>query len=219
VEIFLRVIVPRQANADVRVTDGSITVGNLDGRVRAEVGTGKIFVRRVTGPVEARAMSGDVVISRVLGDVQASVGMGLIRTGTIGGRADLRNRSGDVELMLAYGPVQAHATAGNVFVGFPDEVRDPAVLTSDGGSVRATVDGTANCEIVASARWGRVTSTLPAETREGRSGGRELRLKLNAGGPRLELRADGGNVRIEPGETLFEIDQSVAQGPARAGSG
>jgi hypothetical protein len=217
VDIYLRVILPRKANVDARVTDGSVTVGNFDGRVRAVVDSGKVFVRRVTGPVEAQVRQGDVIVSRVLGDLKVRVGTGLVRTGTIGGTADLKNGNGDVELMLAYGPVEAHATVGNVFVGFPDEVRHPATVSADGGNIRATIDVTANCEVVASARWGRVTSALKTEPVEGKSGGRQLRVKLNAGGPRLELRADGGNVRLEPGETLFEIDPTVAQTPAPAG--
>ncbi len=218
VDIYLRVILPRKANVDARVTDGSITVGNFDGRVRAFVDSGKIFVRRVTGPVEAEVRLGDVIVSRVLGDLKVRVGAGLLRTGTIGGKADLKNASGDVELLHAYGPVEAHATVGNVFIGFPDDVRHPAVVTTDGGNIRATIDTTANCEIVASARWGRVHSALKTEPVEGKSGGRQLRLKLNAGGPRLEIRADGGSVRLEPGETVFDIDPAVAQAPVRKGS-
>ena len=209
-DLVYRIVVPRRFDADVRVRDGCITVGNLVGRVRAEVETGSIFVRRIDGAVEARADFGDVVVSRCTGDLTVQTTKGTIRAGTIGGRARLRTGSGEVELVMAHGPVDVQSTLGDAVVGFPREVRGAAQVRADGGNVRVKIDPAARCTVLATARWGRVTSALGLRAQEGAAGSGRLRGELNGGGPLLTLRADGGSVVLEPGETWFELAPEAA---------
>jgi hypothetical protein len=207
-DLIYRVTVPRRCDVTVKVINGSITIGSLQGRMSAAVENGNISLRRIDGSVEARVGTGDIVLSRCTGDVLARVQQGLLRTGTLGGRADLRNASGDVEIMTAHGAVEAKATAGDVIVGFPGRLGGPAKLEASAGNIRVQIDPAARASIDARARWGRVVGKLPLTPAAGAYGKRALEADLNGGGPRLEFRADAGNVVLAPGETYFDLARS-----------
>src|SRR5205807_10317672 len=92
--LYFRLTVPRSCHLDLKLGAGTITVGPLAGRMRAEVENGKIFFRRVDGSVEARVESGDIIVSHCTGAVTARAMGGVMRLGTIGGPLHLRSTSG-----------------------------------------------------------------------------------------------------------------------------
>lgn len=198
-----RITVPRRCDVDLHTLEGAITVGNLAGRVVARTTKGNITVKRIDGSIEARAHSGDVIVSRCSGAVMARTASGLIRIGTIGGRADLHNAGGDIEVLAATSGLDAVADAGDVTVGFPKKFSGDSKIKTAYGSITAKIDPAAACIVQASSFWGRVESTLPLALESGGSGKSKLTGKLNGGGPRITLAADGGHVKIVPGDTLF----------------
>lgn len=203
IELMYYISVPRQCSVEVKTGTGSITVGRLAGQMTARIERGNIFFRSVEGSLDANAEFGDIVVSRCLGPLTARVLKGTIRAGTLAGAADLRNSSGDVEVMVARGPITARAVAGDLAVGFPRNIGGEARLTTSGGSIFATIDPLASCQIDASAVWGRVECRLPGAVIS-QSGRGKATAQLQAGGPRLTLRASGGGVTIAPGEAPFE---------------
>jgi hypothetical protein len=204
IDLTYRIAVPRRCHVDIKLINGVVTVGDLTGRMTARVENGNVSFRRVEGSVDVAVERGDVVISRCLGDVTARVREGSIRTGTITGAANLKNSSGDVELLQANGPVIASAEAGDVIVGFPRSIGGNAQLTSRGGNIVAKIDPHASCRIVASSVWGVVDCRLAAQIESGANRRTRLTARLGTPGPELTLRANGGDVRLEPGETVFE---------------
>ncbi len=203
IELMYYISVPRQCSVDVKTGTGSITVGRLAGQMAARIEKGNIFFRSVEGSLDASAEFGDIVVSRCLGPLTARVLKGKIRAGTLGGSADLKISSGDVEVMMARGAITARAVAGDLTVGFPRTIRGEARLATSGGSIFASIDPLANCRIEASAVWGRVECRVPGVAGS-LSSGNKLAAQLNTGGPLLTMRASGGGVTIESGETLFE---------------
>lgn len=203
IELMYYISVPRQCSVDVKTGTGGITVGRLAGQMAARIEKGNIFFRSVEGSLEANAEFGDIVVSRCLGPLTARVLKGKIRAGTLAGAADLRNSSGDVEVMVARGALTARAVAGDLTVGFPRTLGGEAHLTTSGGSIFATIDPRANCQIDASSVWGRVECRLPGAV-VSRSSRDKVAAQLHAGGPLLTLRASGGGVTIAPGEAPFE---------------
>jgi hypothetical protein len=204
IDLTYRITVPRRCNVDVKVINGNVAIGNLDGRLAAWVENGDISFRQVGGQVEAAVERGNITVSRCVGALTARVLQGVIRTGSIGGAADLKNASGNVEILQAHGPVKAIAEAGDVIVGFPRRIGGEVELTSRGGNVLAKIDPRAAGRIVATSVWGEVHCKLPVTVESGTNGRSRLTAQLNEGGPVLTLRASGGNVRVERGETLFE---------------
>lgn len=204
VGLFYRITVPRACNVEVKNARGDVTIGRVEGRVAVEVKTGTVFLRGVNGDADADVGEGDLVISRCTGDVKARVGSGKIRTGLIGGAADLKAASGSVEVMAVRGGIRAQATAGDVTVTFPRDMRAGAALKSSGGDVFVRIDPAADCVVQATSKWGEVRCALPLAVAPNGRGKRKLHGTLNVGGPAIVLHADGGDVRIEPGETLLE---------------
>ena len=170
----------------------------------ARLDAGTIFFRQVEGSIQAMVGEGEIVISRCTGAVLARANRGTIRLGTIGGPSDLKTANGSIEVLLAKGALTAFAEAGDVTVNFPRGLAESSNLATSGGNLAVTVDPAANCEVDASAIWGRVRNSLPLTGGDRDKSGRRLTGTLNAGGPRLTLQANGGSVSIGPGETLFE---------------
>jgi hypothetical protein len=72
------------------------------------------------------------------------------------------------------------------------------------GHVNVPIDPAANCDLDAVATWGKVESTLNLA---GASSGRSQRRvtgRLNQGGAKIKIHADGGSVTLAPGEMVFE---------------
>jgi hypothetical protein len=196
--------VPRQCNLELKVQEGSVTVGSLEGRMSAQVGRGSIFFRRIEGTIVAEADSGEIVVSRCSGAVRAKVREGRIRLGTIGGPAELDNGSGDVEVMSARAGVVATAEAGDIAIGFAREWAGNSRLTTSGGNIAVTLEPKSACSVQASTVWGRLQSDLAWAVDEGGVGKAKLAGRLNGGGPLLILHANGGHVRINGGDVPFD---------------
>jgi hypothetical protein len=204
IDLVYRIAVPRRCNVDARVINGSVTVGALAGAMKARVENGTIFFRGVDGSVSAQADYGDIVVSHCTGAFTARLLRGTIRAGVIGGPIDVKNRSGDVDIMLAKNSVVAVAEAGDVSIGFPRNFEGETRLATSGGSIFATVDPAAGCRIEATSVWGRVHCRLPVAIEAGGNGQRKLVAQLHNGGPLVQLQANGGDIRIEPGEAPFQ---------------
>lgn len=205
IEPTLRLTVPRRCSLDLRTILGSIVVGRIEGTIVARTEKGDVFLRQVTGSADVATEFGDVVVSRCEGAVTARVLQGTVRLGTVTGRCDVRNSSGDVEVLAAKSEVRAYAEAGSAIIGFPRDFVGPAEIQTSGGNIIARIDPAANCEVHAtSSLLARVEARLPVSVQSGRIGSRKLVARLNSGGAQLVLRASGGGVRIDPGETPFE---------------
>lgn len=200
VDVECKISVPRTCSVDLATGEGSITVGNLSGRMVVRTARGNIFLRRIDGTIDARAQTGDVTISRCSGAVMASTVQGSIRVGTVGGRAELKSANGEIEILAARGGLEVSAESGDVMVGFPRQRSGDARVRAGYGNILATIDPAANCVVQASSFWGKVQSTLPLTVESGGDGTGQLTGRLNQGGPRLTLSASGGNVKIKPGE-------------------
>lgn len=199
----VRVVVPRHCDLNLTTRNGNITVGQLSGRMTAQVEHGTIFFRQVDGSVTAQAEDGDIVISRCSGDIRARALRGSVRVGLISGKGNLKSANGGVEVMLAKGGLVAEAEAGDVSVGFGRAITAPATISSAGGNVRVALPPEASCEVEASASWGRIDNAIELTAATSKNG-RHLSGRLNAGGPTVKVHAAGGSVRLEPADNDLE---------------
>jgi hypothetical protein len=208
-----QIAVPRQCSVDLALGDGRVTVGNLAGQHRARVGKGEIDFKRIDGSVDVRVETGNVIVSRCTGALTVRTTIGSIRAGTVGGAADLKTDSGEIDVLAARSGLVAVAAAGDVAVGFPKGATGEVRATADGGNVLVRIDPAADCTVDASARWGRVESKLALVAESGAVGTKQLTARLNAGGPRLLLRASGGDVRISRLDFDVELTEQRAVPP------
>lgn len=212
IDLSWRITVPRQCNVEVATITGGITVGNLTGRVVARTEAGTIYLKRIDGSIDATVDAGDVVVSRCSGPVKIRVRQGLIRVGTINGPGDLKNSAGDIEVLAARAGITASAEAGDVSVGFPRDAVGDAKLATSGGSIHAKINVAANCVVHASAVWGRVESVLPLVIAPGAGGKKKLTGRLGQGGPVFTFHANGGHVKLTPGDAFIEEEADEPAG-------
>lgn len=203
IDIHIDLVVPATCNLDLSSGDGGITVGNLAGHMRARADTGTIFFRRIEGSIDAQTDSGDIVVSRCSGPVTLKTVRGNVNIGTVGGRARIETVNGDIEVQTARAGIDATAADGNISAGFADIKAESRIKTSV-GDITAIVNPSEACSIHATSLWGKVLSKLAARTEAGGNGRGSLVADYNGGGPLIELSANGGYVKIRPGDPLFD---------------
>jgi DUF4097 and DUF4098 domain-containing protein YvlB len=204
IDLSYVITVPRQCHVDLTTLNGGIKVGNLEGNLVARADTGSISFKRITGSVEAKTNFGEILVSRCSGAVKLHVLRGTLRVGTVGGTADLKNDSGDIEVLGIRANAKVYCAAGDVTIGFYKGVAGDSRVDASGGNIYAKIDPEAACAIEASSVFGRVESKLPVEIETGALGKSRLSAKLNAGGPRLTLHANGGHVKLSPLDTALD---------------
>jgi hypothetical protein len=197
-----RISVPRACNVEVKTGTGSITIGNLAGRMKAQAEKGTLFFRQIEGSIDAAVETGDVVVSRCSGAANVRLLSGMARLGTMGGPLDVQNHSGDVEVMAAKAGGTIAVEAGTATVGFPREITAATRVTAAGGDVVAKIPADARCQLEARAGFfGAVQCALPVQS-EGGVSRRKIAGALNGGGPVVSLQ--GGSVKIESAAPWFD---------------
>ena len=182
VNLHFEVLVPPACSMDLATRDGSVSVGNLKGRVKASAKKGTIFLRQIDGDVDVSVDGGDIVVSHC-GSASLKAVMGNIRVGTISGQADLRSTNGDIDFQHPGGRVFAYADAGDIAIRFPATLGGEATVKTNGGAITARLDPAVRCSVHASSVWGRVHTKLPFVVQSGGDHRKTLVGTLNGGGP------------------------------------
>lgn len=206
---------------------GSIFAAEVDGDARLTTRAGEIVVGRLSGGGELRSLGGSLHLGDVAGplNAQTSVGDIQVRAARQGGRViteagninvefsggpiTLRSGGGDVSVRQAAAAVDAQTRSGDVVIGIArghDSI--PIAATTDDGNLilnissRFAADVDAVLTIVATSS-NVVFSDIPGLTIVREPMGDRVRIrasgKLNGGGPKVTLRASGGNIQILSG--------------------
>ena len=116
-----------------------------DASVDASVGSGRITIDGVTGPVEARAGSGRVTVTNIERGVSAQTGSGRIDVDAVAGNIDAKTGSGRIEMARLSGGLTATTGSGGISVeGRPS---DEWMLRTGSGSVNVTLPQDAAFEV------------------------------------------------------------------------
>jgi DUF4097 and DUF4098 domain-containing protein YvlB len=101
-----------------------LRIGEVDGLVRYEGSTGKVWIGHALADVDLNGASGSFDIDRADGNVTAKAANCPIRVGRMTrGQADLMNASGGIEIGISEGVaarVDAESTKGTVRSSLPD---------------------------------------------------------------------------------------------------
>ena len=211
VDVDVVIRVPRRYDVVLDTSGGSITVGDIDGEVRAETSGGNIEIGRVTGEVSAGTSGGGITVAYAGGDVSADTSGGSIRVeeaagkvnadtsggsirlGRIAGPVDADTSGGSIAVKAAQSSVSASTSGGSIKVGFTAQPDGRSRLDTSGGTVTVYLADGLALDVKARSGVG-VTSALVLEDARMEPG--RLEGSLNGGGPLLDLRSSG-RVRIE----------------------
>lgn len=176
VSISYEIVVPSDTNVRARTGSGSHRIDSLAGRVDAETGSGSIHLGRIAGAVSA------------------STGSGSIEVMGAGGGLTARTGSGSIEATGIAGGLRANTGSGGVTIeGNPTS--DWTVRTGS-GSVGLRMPATAAFDLDVRTGSGSINTTHPIEMR-GSIDRRHLQGRVRGGGPRVEVSAGSGSVRLE----------------------
>lgn len=189
VSVEFHVSVPKHYNVDVDTGGGSIKIGDLIGKVRANTSGGSIRVGDVDGDVRVNTSGGSVSLGKVTGkasmatsggsieiasagvSVKANTSGGSINVGPVAGDVTANTSGGGIKVAHAKGNIKADTSGGSIYIAGSDG--DVSVDTS-GGSIK-------------------IENTSGAVSAHTSGGGIEIR------GSKGSIKADtaGGNIRAE----------------------
>jgi len=178
--VHIELTVPREANLNLHSGDGSIRVSGVQGELQFETSDGHIDVSELRGAIRLHSGDGHIEASGLDGSLDASTNDGHLR---VRGRFDaLRLETGD-------GSITAEVLPGSKLTN------NWSIHTGDGSVTVRLADGI-SADLEAHTGDGSISSQLPLMV-SGILGRKDLRGKLGAGGPTLQIRTGDGSIRLE----------------------
>lgn len=198
VSVDFIVTVPAAMASELRTSGGSITVGDLRGRIEARTSGGSITVGKAGSSVLADTSGGSITVGSAQGDVDLDTSGGNIKVGPVAGKADLETSGGGITIESVTSSMRASTSGGSIRASIVGALQEDCSLDTSGGSIRVTVDKAAAFNLDASTSGGSVhadglTIVLKGEKKPGRS---RLAGAVNGGGPTLKLHSSGGGIDI-----------------------
>jgi len=204
--------VPAQYSADVRTSGGNIDIGDLHGRVMAHTSGGNIAMGRIDGPVDANTSGGGVRLEGSSRNALLKTSGGTIHAGDIAGHLEARTSGGSIDVRHAGdlfarssgggitvgevgGPIDAQTSGGSIRIALARQPASDSRLSTSGGSIVVSLASNIGVTIDAHTSGGDVETDVPVEML-GKQGDGKLNGKIHGGGPRLELRTSGGDIRV-----------------------
>lgn len=198
VSVDFTVTVPAAMASELRTSGGSITVGDVGGRINAHTSGGSIKLGKVGSSVNADTSGGGISLESAQGDVALDTSGGSIKVGTVAGKADLETSGGSITIDSVSNSVRASTSGGGIRATVVGALKADSELSTSGGGIRVTLDKTAAFDLDASTSGGSVSADglaikLTGDRKPGRS---RLAGAVNGGGPALKLHTSGGGIDI-----------------------
>ena len=211
-EVRYEITVPRRYNLDVQTEGGSVTVGDLTGRVDAKTAGGSLNFSTIQGPVRGQTAGGSIQLERATGDVQfktaggsialgdvdgsvmAKTAGGSISLGRVQGTAEVSTSGGSISVEEVGGTIRAKTSGGSIEAFIARQPQQGSSLKTSAGSITVELAEGVGVELDAETSSGRVVTdfTTDAEEEEQQS----LEAAVNGGGPPLVLRTSAGDIRV-----------------------
>ncbi|MSU69282.1 MAG: hypothetical protein EXS39_00595 [Opitutaceae bacterium] len=192
------VTAPADFATDLKTSGGTITTGDLAGKVHARTSGGNIKLGRISADVNAATSGGNVSLIEGTAVVKLTTSGGDIWVGRATGPAELSTSGGDIKIDSVENTLRASTSGGDVRAGITGAFKGVCTLRTSGGKVKATVDQGAGFHLDASTSGGDVNAAgLTITIEKGGQGKSRLSGDVNGGGPLLKLRSSGGDDTVQ----------------------
>lgn len=191
--VRLEISVPRDYNVDVETAGGHITVGDLQGALRARTSGGHLEFGEIVGAVWGRTSGGHIEVAGVDGNIDVETSGGSIDVGRVSGDARLETSGGNIRIDEVGGVIDASSSAGSITASIARQPPADSNLSTSAGSVTVNVAAGVGLDIDASTSAGGVSSDFSVDGSVRRN---SIDGSINGGGPELRLRTSAGSIRI-----------------------
>ncbi len=185
--------VPSVFSLELTTQGGHIDVQDVTGDVEAETSGGSIELQKIRGRVQADTSGGRIQAQEIDGDFMGRTSGGVIHVSEVTGSVFVETSGGGIRVREAGGEVRARTSGGPIEVRF--EGVPQGNLRTSGGSIEIEVPEGAGFELDAKTSGGRV-SIDEELTFSGELDRSEVRGRIGAGGPHLDVETSGGSIRI-----------------------
>ncbi|CAH1205061.1 hypothetical protein PAECIP111893_02280 [Paenibacillus plantiphilus] len=149
--------------AQVKVTNGEITLRHLTASVKAETKNGRIEAQDITGHVQLDTYNGNIKAMRIVGDMQGSTLSGNIELDRIKGNTAVDTKNGEIKIREADASITADTLNGNI------DIQSAVVggdwnIDSSIGEINIVVPDTGHYTVNGSVTFGTITTDLPLIT-------------------------------------------------------
>ena len=191
------VTVPDHFNADLHTSGGDIVVGNLTGNVSARTSGGDMKFDKIAGDIDASTSGGDVVLKEGTARAKISTSGGDIHIDRAGGPTEVSTSGGDIVINSTEHLISARTSGGEIQAVLTGPLKDDCFLSTSGGEVSVLVAKGTGFALDAHTSGGDVdASGITLTIDRGGIGKSRLVGEVNGGGPRLKVRASGGDITI-----------------------
>lgn len=177
--LHIEVRMPKDADLQVKTSDGSIKASGVSGTIDLHSGDG--------------ALSG----SSLKGTIRMHTSDGSIEASDLDGKCDVSSSDGRIRLSGRFDQLNAKSSDGSVVVEAQrgSKMDSGWSIGSSDGSIEVALPADLPANIEASASGGRISSDIPI-TVEGDISKSRLHGKMNGGGPTLTIHTSDGSIRL-----------------------
>jgi hypothetical protein len=188
--------VPQNYNVDLGTSGGSISVDDLEGSVDIRTSGGSLSLNNVKGSVTGETSGGSITVGEVKGNVKVNTSGGSIRIENAHGTVNAHTSGGGITVNEVMGTIQADTSGGSVKAYISQQPKGDCRLKTSGGSITVYLFEDIAIDVNAGTSGGSIHSEFPV-TIQGKVSNKELKAKINGGGPELYLNTSGGSIYIK----------------------
>ncbi|UBM57299.1 DUF4097 domain-containing protein [Marinilongibacter aquaticus] len=172
-EITFRILAPEDIDANLKTSDGALSLRNVHGNLDFSTSDGDIKLEGLSGQIKGRSSDGDISIRQCKGNIALSTSDGDIDVAQIKGRIDLKTSDGDITI---------------------NEVKGELDLRTSDGEIQIAQ---ANARITASTSDGDIQFDQISGDLEAKTGDGNIRGSFDTLGDYLRLSSGDGNIDLQ----------------------
>lgn len=186
--------IPESSSVRLKTSGGNISLQDLIGDADLKTSGGNLTIQNLDGQLIAKTSGGNIRVGSVAGNAQVNTSGGHIYLDQIEGDLDARTSGGNIYLESVTGEVTAKTSGGNIKLTINNPFQGLYASTS-GGTITCYMEEDLNADLYARTSGGSVTVDFPV-TVQGKVSRSKIEGKVNDGGPEMNLRTSGGNIKV-----------------------
>ena len=184
-------------NLDLRTSGGDITVGDLQGNVKAHTSGGDLKFARIGGDLTGTTSGGDIELKESAARAKLNTSGGDIVIERANGPTEVSTSGGDIHISSVRELISANTSGGDIHAEIDGTLKQDTVLSTSGGDVKLKLRNDFGFRLDASTSGGEVDAAgLTIKLERGGNGKSRLVGNVNGGGPTLKLRSSGGDIDL-----------------------